>query len=210
MMMTCLTNRKKRNQQYNSNFPIDFIEDFDLGYRGNTDRFNWKLHDKAKRRFHAPVTYMDLNGDEGIDHYSQKRLVHDYIYENYYLTDECKFYVTSELEQVDKPFKARTDGKEKIFYKLDVLVLRASDHQLFDIEIDGPEHRKSNEAILKDRVRDELLEFRYGIYTLRFDRDEPINYRKIDEFLKKDAKEYTRTRIKNGEKKVVPAKKSLL
>ena len=192
------------SKTFNSNFPIDFLIDFDLGAaNGYHDIFNWKFTKKALMRFHAPVTYMDLDGSEGPDHYVQKQRVHDYIYEHYYLSGDCGVFVTTELQQVKMPFKARTDGKEKIRYKLDVCAIRANDHQVFDIEIDGYEHRKSNEAIIKDRVRDELLNFRYGIYTLRLDKDEPINYRKIDELLKKPAMPYTRPRILKG-KKIIP------
>jgi len=192
---------------FNSNFPMDFLVDFGLGIpkKGYHDMFNWEFSKKAKDRLHLPITYMDLDGQEGRDHYAQKQRVHHYIYECYYLEGDCQYFVTTELQQEKMPFKARTDGKEKVFYKLDICVIRAKDHQVFDIEIDGIEHRKTNEAILKDRVRDELLNFRYGIYTLRLDKDEPINYMKIDEFLKKPAQPYTRPRLLKGQgKKVMP------
>jgi hypothetical protein len=194
----------------NSNFPMDFLVDFGLGMSSGGYRFfDWKFSERAKERFHLPITYMDLDGAEGPDHYQQKQRVHDYIYEAYYLEGDCQYFVTTELQQIKMPFKARTDGKEKIFYKLDICVIRAKDHQVFDIEIDGYEHRKSNEAIIKDRVRDELLNFRYGIYTLRLDKDEPINYKKIDEFLKKPAQPYTRTRQIGG-KKIPPPKRDTI
>lgn len=196
----------RNNSKFNSNFPEDFLIDFGLGSTKYTNSFFWIFTKKALLRFHAPIAYRDLDGNEGAEHYNQKRRIHNYIYEQYYLNNECKFFVTTELQQVNKPFKTRTDGAEKMFYKLDICVIREKDHQIFDIEIDGEEHRKSNERLLKDKVRDELLEFRYGIYTYRQERDEPINYKKIDEFLQKPTKEYTRNRRIGGQKLIKPTK----
>lgn len=194
----------KKKSKYNCNFPSDFLIDFDLAVSEETDKFPffWVLSKKAERLFHSPGTFHDLDGNEGPNHYRYKQNVHDYIYEQYYMENECKFYVTTELQQKKNPFKARTDGKEKVFYKLDICVVREKDFQVFDIEIDGIDHIKSQEKQLKDRIRDELLKFRYGIYTLRLDSDWPINYKHIDEFLNLEAMEYTRTRVKDGKKTV--------
>lgn len=185
----------------NSNFPTDFLKDFGLGYsRHPTFDYYWEFHKKAKDRFHLPITYMELDGHEDKVHYGKKQQVHDYIYENYYMNNECKFYVTTELRQIKTPFKAllvEQDGAEKIFYKLDICTIRLKDHQVFDIEIDGPEHG-TDRRMLKDAMRDKLLNFRYGIYTLRLDKFEEINFKKIDKFLKQDAMPYTRNRKTRG------------
>lgn len=188
------------NTQINSNFPTEFLRDFELGSHDNWS-FHWEFNKKAKDRFHLPITYMELNGYEDKIHYGKKQQVHDYIYETYYLGAECKYYVTTELQQVKTPFKALLvdDGDEKVRYKLDICVIRLKDHQVFDIEIDGPEHG-TDRAMLKDAMRDKLLNFRYGIYTLRLDKFEEINFKKIDRFLKQDAMPYTRNRKQKGMK----------
>ena len=144
---------------------------------------------------------METDGHEDHVHYGQKQKVHDYIYETYYLANECKYYVTTELEQLHTPFKALlvVNGEEKIHYKLDVCVIRIKDNQIFDIEIDGPEHTTQS-RMMRDASRDRLLNYRYGIYTLRLDKFEPINFKNIDKFLKQDAMPYTRKRKIKGVK----------
>lgn len=190
----------------NSNFPTDFLGDFGIGLDNNLG-FCWRFHVKALQRFHLPITYMETNGDEDGIHYGKKQMVHDYIYETYYLsTDDCKFYVTTELRQIKNPFKAllvENSGAEKVKYKLDVCAIRLKDHQVFDIEIDGREHG-TDRGMLKDRMRDKLLNFRYGIFTLRFDKYDEINFKKLDDFLNQPAMPYTRKRKIKGQKTPAP------
>ena len=145
---------------------------------------------------------METDGNEDKIHYGKKQTIHDYIYETYYLsTDDCKFYVTTELRQMETPFKALLveNGAEKVFYKLDICAIRLKDHQVFDIEIDGYEHG-TERGMLKDRMRDKLLAFRYGIFTLRLDKYEEINFKKLDEFLNQPVMPYTRKRKIKGHK----------
>ncbi len=203
-MRILLSTKKTYKSKYNCNFPDDFLNDFGLGRsaKGEKYSFYWVLSKKALDLFHVPMAYRDLQGNEGENHYGYKQKIHDYIYGHYYMNNECKYYVTTELQQIKSPFKARTDGKEKVFYKLDICVVREKDFQVFNIEIDGNDHFRSETKQLKDRIRDELLKYRYGIYTLRIDNDWQINYKQIDEFLNKEAMEYTRTRRKDGVKTV--------
>ena len=195
------------NTGTNSNFPTDFLGDFQLGrHHKETTLFHWEFYKKALERFHLPITYMELDGNEDGIHYGKKQTVHDYIYETYYLNDGCKFYVTTELKQILNPFQALLveNGEEKVYYKLDICAIRLKDHQVFDIEIDGPEHG-TDRAMLKDRMRDRLLNWRYGIFTLRFDKFDEINFKKIDDFLNQPAMTYTRKRKIKGQKIPRPA-----
>ena len=192
---------RTKNDVINSNFPTNFLGDFQIGRHSELLGFHWQFHKKAEQRFHLPITYMELDGNEDGIHYGKKQAVHDYIYETYYLNDDCKFYVTTELRQMENPFKALLveNGEEKVFYKLDVCAIRLKDHQVFDIEIDGPEHGTVR-RMLADRMRDKLLNFRYGIFTLRLNKFEEINFKQIDKFLNQPAMPYTRTRKINGKK----------
>lgn len=151
--------------------------------------------------FHLPITYMETDGYEDARHYGQKQKLHDYIYETYYLTNGCKFYVTTELRQMRSPFKALLveDGAKKIRYKLDVCAIRIKDNQIFDFEIDGNEHTTQS-RMMRDAVRDRLLNYRYGIYTMRIPKFEEINFKKVDKFLNQPAMPYTRNRNIKGQK----------
>lgn len=145
---------------------------------------------------------MELDGHEDKVHYGQKQKLHDYIYETYYLNNECKYYVTTELRQIHSPFKALLveNGEDKIHYKLDVCAIRVKDNQIFDFEVDGPEHTTQS-RMMRDAVRDRLLNYRYGVYTMRIGKfDEQINFKKIDKFLKQDVMPYTRKRKIKGMK----------
>jgi hypothetical protein len=191
-----------------SSFGNDFLKDFKLHYedrvlrdgiRYNTTR-EWIYSDKALERFHLPITYKNPNpnGNEGTKHYGLKQMVHDYIYDNYYLGNGCKFLVTTELEQKENPFWSYIDGKKPVFFTLDICVIRESDFQVFDIEIDGPEHYTRG-GLMKGEIRDEWLLDRYGVLTYRIDQadDEP-NYKQIDKFISKPAVLNPRSRKKNG------------
>jgi hypothetical protein len=197
--------KNDKNTRINSNFPQDFLRDFELGEYETPAGFEWVYHKKALDMFHLPITYMETDGHEDHIHYGMKQKVHDYIYETYYLGNECKYYITTELQQKHTPFKALLveNGEEKIYYKLDVCAIRVADNQVFDIEIDGPEHTTQN-RMMKDAVRDKLLNFRYGIYTLRIPKFEEINFKKLDKFLKQEAMPYTRKRKIKGIKNIKP------
>lgn len=185
---------EKENHKHiknNNNFSNDFLKDFRLlhtkPYDVNKPGIGWTYSKKTLERFHIPVAYKNPNenGSEGPKHYKLKSLVHGYIYENYYLENECKFLVTTELEQKNNPFFSYIDGKIPVFFTLDVCVIRENDHQVFDIEIDGPEHY-TRRGLMKADIRDEWLKDRYGIITYRIDRnDEEPNYKEIDELLTK-------------------------
>jgi hypothetical protein len=190
---TTKTTRKKT-----SNFSNDFLKDFKLSgnYNNNND---WVYNKKALERFHEPVTYTDDHEDH--NHYKLKSLIHDYIYENYYLENECKYLVTTELKQQNTTFYSYMGGKIPIFYTLDICVIRDSDYQVFDIEVDGPEHY-SRGGLLKADIRDSCLLDRYGVLTLRIDKADVdcLNYKKIDKFISQPAVENPR-RVR-GKKKV--------
>lgn len=179
-----------------SNFDDSFLHDFGLhgakkDYTGGHLTYIWKYTQKAKDRFHLPITYHNQNGPESDLHYSFKQKVHDHIYENYYLsTDDCKFYVTSELEQVRNPFNSYIDGEQKVFYTLDVCAIRQKDNQVFDFEIDTGTEHYTQRGMMKADLRDRLLNNRYGIYTMRidpFEEGKDINRKKIDKFLEQPA-----------------------
>lgn len=203
--------RKEKRLNNNSQFNNDFLIDFRLIQSNRTElkgkywrsTTDWVYSQKALDRFHQPVTFKNPNpnGSEGPKHYGLKQLVHDYIYENYYLENECKFLVTTELEQKNSPFYSYMDGKIPVYFTLDVCVIRESDHQVFDIEIDGPEHY-TKKGMMKADIRDEWLKDRYGVLTYRIDEadDEP-NYKKIDKFISQPA-------VKNPRKKIIRNRKS--
>lgn len=198
---TGTTKRKK------SNFGNQFLKDFKLHYTNRkfpdgayTAGYEWVYSKEALERFHLPITYRNPNpnGSEGPKHYGLKQMVHDYIYENYYLENECKFLVTTELEQKENNFWSYIDGKKPVYFTLDVCVIRDSDCQVFDIEIDGPEHYTRG-GMMKAEIRDEWLLDRYGVLTYRIDEadDEP-NYKQIDKFISQPAVLNPRRRISNS------------
>ena len=163
------TMKKRKTNEFGNDFLIDFklfhgklkLED-GTWPKGN----EWIYSKKAIERFHQPVTYKNPNpnGNEGPKHYGLKQVVHDYIYDNYYLQNGCKFLVTTELEQKENNFWSYIDGKKPVYFTLDVCVIRDSDCQVFDIEIDGPEHYTRG-GMMKAEIRDEWLLDRYGVLT---------------------------------------------
>jgi hypothetical protein len=173
-----------------SNFGNKFLIDFKL-HKGNNHfkdgfkpaGYEWIYSQEALERFHLPITYKNPDGPEDSKHYGLKQVVHDYIYDNYYLQNGCKFLVTTELKQKNNNFWSYIDGKQPVFFTLDICVIRESDCQVFDIEIDGPEHY-SRGGMMKAEIRDTWLLDRYGVLTYRIDKadDEP-NYKKIDKFI---------------------------
>jgi len=175
---------KGKKSNFNDSFLYDFgLTDDDYACRS----YIWTYGVKAQQRFHLPITYMS-QGEEGKKHYRLKQQAHDYVYENYYLNNECLYFVTTELEQIDSPFKSYIDGEEKVFYTMDVCVIRYSDNQVFNIEIDGVDHlRRGN--MMRDERRDLWLNSRYGILTHRIDYNEydDINFKDIDKFISQPA-----------------------
>ncbi len=181
-----MTGKKRKT----SNFGNKFLIDFGL-HKGNTHfkdgfkpaGYEWIYSKEALERFHLPITYKSPEGYEDSKHYGLKQVVHDYIYDNYYLQNGCKFLVTTELKQKNNNFWSYIDGKQPVFFTLDVCVIRESDCQVFDIEIDGPEHYTRG-GMMKAEIRDTWLLDRYGVLTYRIDKadDEP-NYKKIDKFI---------------------------
>lgn len=177
-----LSNNKKTN--FNNSFIYDFgLDDIYNQYRP----YVWTWGVKAQERFHLPITYYSKSG-ESDKHYRFKQQVHDYVYENYYLNNDCKFFVTTELEQINSPFMSYLDGAEKVFYTLDVCVIRMSDNQIFDIEIDGKDHLTRGN-IMRDERRDRWLQSRYGVFTHRINYNEydNVNFKDIDKFISQPA-----------------------
>src|SRR6476620_6314174 len=119
-MDTGMTGKRKKTSNFGNNFLVDFrlfhgktrLEDGTLP-KGN----EWIYSKTALERFHQPVTYKNPNpnGSEGPKHYGLKQMVHDYIYENYYIENGCKFLVTTELEQKNNNFWSYIDGKKPVF-----------------------------------------------------------------------------------------------
>ena len=193
---TKTTTKKKKI----GNFTNDFLKDFRLAVTSadKTKDGKWQnTHDwiyskKALERFHTSSVFNSPNGNEGPKHFRLKSLVYSYIYENYYLENECKFLVTTELEQKNNPFYSYIDGKIPVFFTMDVCVIRECDNQVFDIEIDGPEHYTRG-GMMKADIRDEWLLDRYGVLTYRIDAaDNEPNYKRIDEFISQPAVENPR------------------
>jgi hypothetical protein len=186
-----LTNSKK------TNFDNSFLYDFGLlDSYGDERSHTWVYDKKAQERFHIPITYMSKD-EEGTKHYRLKQQAHDYVYENYYLNNECKFFVTTELEQVNRPFISYIDGEEKVFYTMDVCVIRFDDNQIFNIEIDGREHLTPGN-MMRDERRHRWLNDRYGVLTHRIDYNEydNVNFKDIDKFISQPAainQNYNRT-----------------
>jgi hypothetical protein len=192
---------KGKKKGKTSNFGNDFLIDFKLSY-GNHRladgtwpiNYAWIYSNKALERFHLPTTNSNPNGNEGPKHFGLKKMVHDYIYDNYYLENGCKYRVTTELEQKSNCFYSYIDGKIPVFFTMDICVIRDSDYQVFDIEIDGPEHYTRG-GIMKAEIRDEWLLDRYGVLTYRIDlADDEPNYKQIDKFISQPAVENPRKR----------------
>lgn len=187
MLKPTIKNPKLSNNK-KTNFNNSFIYDFGLDDSFTESRsYVWTWGVKAQERFHLPITFMNT-GAESTRHYSFKQQAHDYIYENYYLNNDCKFFVTTELEQIEEPFTSYIDGAEKVFYTLDVCIVRLKDNQIFDIEIDGKDHLTRGN-IMRDDRRDRWLRDRYGILTHRIDynQNENINFKNIDKFISQPA-----------------------
>ena len=189
MLKPTITNPNLNNGK-KTNFNNSFL--FDFGLVDNPyslDRsYIWTYGINAQQRFHLPITYMNA-GKESPQHYKLKQQAHDYVYENYYMNEcECKYFVTSELEQIESPFKSYIDGAEKVFYTMDVCVIRFSDNQVFDIEIDGVDHYTRGN-LMRDERRDLWLKERYGILTHRIDYNEydNVNFKDIDKFISQPA-----------------------
>ena len=195
-----------------SNFGNAFLKDFRLFIGSNNQltkkepdsgKINWIypsdwIYSKsALARFHLPITNPNPHGSEDEKHFKTKMLIHDYIYENYYMNNECKYMVTTELEQKNNCFYSYIDGKIPVFFTLDICVIRESDFQVFDIEVDGPEHY-SRKGRMKAEIRDEWLKDRYGVLTLRIDKSDVdcINYSKIDKFISQPTVENPRDKKK--------------
>jgi len=169
--------RFKITKPITKNFTRGFLRDFGIGDECK------EFYKEAKERFHLPITFHELDGHEEYDHYHKKQLVHDYIYETYYLNNGCKYLVTTELQQEHRPFESRIDGEEKVLYKLDICVIKPSQQKIFDIEIDGKEHF-TKKGMYKDSLRDQWLASRYNNFkTLRIDKNDEIPYKQIDKFL---------------------------
>jgi hypothetical protein len=192
------TTKKRKTSNFGNQFLIDFRLQRPTNLKLNNGKYplatDWLYSKSVLERFHQPVTYKNPNGSEGPKHYGLKQMVHDYIYENYYLNNGCKFLVTTELEQKNNNFWSYIDGKKPVYFTLDVCVIRESDCQVFDIEIDGPEHYTRG-GMMKADIRDTWLLDRYGVLTYRIDQadDEP-NYKQIDKFISQPAVVNTRKR----------------
>ena len=196
---TIVTTKKKKKttttEKKKKNFKNDFLTDFRLIQSSKVkledgryqNAYDWIYSKQALERFHTSTVFSSPNGTEGPKHSRLKGLVYAYIYENYYLENECKFLVTTELEQKSNPFYSYIDGKIPVFFTMDICVIRDTDNQVFDIEIDGPEHYTKG-GMMKAEIRDEWLKDRYGVLTYRIDMadDEP-NYKRIDEFISQPA-----------------------
>lgn len=180
----------KNRGKFSSQFLFDFnlLDNVGAGTstRRISRRYKWVYHKKALERFHLPTCYRRVvdNDSEGDDHFRLKQLTHAYIYENFYMNNECKFLVTTELEQIYNPFTSHLESdKEIIYYTLDVCAIRTKDNQVFDFEIDGKEHY-TKIGIMKGRIRDAWLKDRYGAITLRIDKAEKEPpYKKINDLL---------------------------
>ena len=191
---------------FKSNFDDSFLHDFGLHgaqkhYTGGEISYVWKFNKKALERFHLPITYRNKNGPESDRHYIFKQKIHDYIYEQYYLSEGCKFYVTTELEQVRNPFLSHINQDETtklipydsterpVMFTLDVCAIRVKDNQVFDFEIDTGNEHHTQVGMRNSETRDRWLKHRYGILTMRIDPNEiyDIDRKEIDRFLAQPA-----------------------
>lgn len=184
------TKKKKTSDNFDNQFLIDFRlhpGEHPMDNGKIIRDYEWIFSKKAAERFHTPVTYSNPHGPEDRKHYLLKTLVHDYIYDNYYLENECRFFVTSELEQKSNCFWSHLDGRIPVFFTLDICIIREDDWQVFNVEIDGPEHYTRG-GIMKADIRDTWLNDRYGVLTLRIDKnDDTINYKRLDKFINSPA-----------------------
>lgn len=196
-----------------SNFGNLFLKDFRLFIGSNNQlskkepdgKINWVypsdwIYSKtALARFHLPITNKNPHGSEDEKHFKTKMLIHDYIYENYYMNNECKYMVTTELEQKNNCFYSYIDGEIPVYFTLDICIIRESDFQVFVIEVDGPEHY-TRRGRMKAEIRDEWLLDRYGALTMRIDKDDVdcINYSKIDKFISQPTVENPRDKKKRN------------
>lgn len=189
-----LTYQKPNNRdKFSSIFLFDFdLLDIRAATGGSTSNpsytYKWVYNKKAKERFHLPVCFRrEVDNDpEDEKHFRLKQQTHSFIYENFYLCDnnDCKFLTTTELQQKHNPFRSHMNSEDEIiYYTLDVCAIRMSDNQVFDFEIDGKEHY-TGAGMRKGKIRDAWLEDRYGVITLRIDKNEKEPpYKKISDIL---------------------------
>lgn len=150
-----------------------FLDDFGLDNRRGIDRLL-----KKDPAYFSTVKRMD---GEGNDHYKLKCDVIDYIKLNF---KHRNLYVFNELEQLYNPFVSEYNKSIERFkqYQLDICVIYFNHNRKFhilDIEIDGENHYKQKQMI-KDGVRDVLLNDRYEVHTERIDVNDPVFKHFID------------------------------
>lgn len=143
-----------------------FLADFDLHSLQTIKR-------TQKRRLLAYGLKPD--DDEGPDHWNMKYDAYWYAKNKY--GNNPKFFITTELQQVYSPFVIKLDEKKQHYkhYKLDICVIYFDSPRhpmILDIEIDNGNHFRGKQ-MEKDRLRDRLLNERYGVHTERVDMSDP-------------------------------------
>ncbi len=145
-----------------------FLDDFGLDNRQNID----KVLKKDPNLF----SKIKIGDGEGLDHYELKANVVEYLLKRFGCVKYL--YVFNELEQLYNPFVSEYSKSTEQFKKftLDVCVIWFNHPRKFtilDIEIDNENHYKPKQ-MQKDKVRDILLESRYGVHTERVDVSDPV------------------------------------
>jgi hypothetical protein len=151
---------------------------------------NWKtwytLSPAAIERFARNETFQDKNGGESDTHFRVKDWIRSHVYGKY---SDWAWLVTTELEQKNNPFNSYLDGNHPVFYTLDVCMMMPQIGLILDFEVDGKEHYTST-GLMKGKIRDEKLHYKYGIYTMRINKDDPPTTSKIDKFIETSLGQY--------------------
>jgi hypothetical protein len=107
--------------------------------------------------------------DEGDKHYKIKLELFDFL--RLYFKNDKKFFICNELQQKKNPFYRAYYDRTDCLYRLDICIVYWKTYLnplIINIEIDGNTHY-TGKGMMKDRIRDELLEDRYGIEIFRVD-----------------------------------------
>lgn len=153
-----------------------FLDDFGLDNRQNIDR----IIKKDPNYF----SYIKRGDGEGEDHYNLKCNVIAFIKNKFGCVKYL--YIFNELKQLYNPFVSEYSKSIEQFklFQLDICVIYFNHNRKFsilDIEIDGENHYKPKQ-MEKDKVRDLLLESRYGVHTERVDVSDP-NFKHFTNYL---------------------------
>ena len=139
----------------------DFLFDFGIN---NQKSIEMKI--KKQPDFYSQVKRYKGEGDT---HFNCKKTIFEALYN--YMKDDPNFFITNELQQIDRPYHLELDGPRKLLYRWDICCICFTDPRKplsIDIEVDGWEHW-TDKGKAKDDVRDALFRENYNSKIIRVD-----------------------------------------